>query len=233
MKMFVLSFFTVSMAQAMPHNTAVSEQVAQALRQPHSLALSTIKNMGSESFPLLQDLAFNDKWPMNTRWRSFMLLTMVQGKESLPLIKKALVSQTWYMRSAGLTALSSLDPQGAIKWAYKLLSADPALMVRMKAVEILQKDSSEKVTELFWEKVYSPDSLYRQQSLWIRTDLAALLLMRAPRQKDLKRWVGLLHDSDEKLQILASQALARLHKEPGRSQASVSDWRKQYPSKSL
>ncbi len=232
MKILISILIFPSFLLAAPHSTTVDDQVARALREPHTIAINRIKNVGSEGHSRLMQLAFSDKWPMKTRWKSFMLLTLSQGNQSLPVIKKALLDKVWYMRSAGLTALQSIEPQGAKKWAYKMLNSDPALMVRMKALEVLSHDRSEKVTELFWKKVYSADSLYREKSLWIREDLARLLL-RQPREKDLQRWVRMLHDSDKQLQGLASQALEKLHDRNLVETTSVSYWQEKYPSQNL
>ena len=87
--------------------------------------------------------------------------------------------------------------------------SDPALLVRMKALEILKDETGDKYKELFWKKVYSPDSLNGKKSLWIRNDIARIL-MQDPRKKDLKRWVRLLHEHDRRLQTIASKALSKI-----------------------
>ena len=200
-----------------------------ALRQPHPIALQQIEQLGKASHSVLEKLAFTEKYPMKTRWKAFMLLSISMGEQSIPMVKKALQSKTWFMRSAGLVALQSLDPQGAKKWAYRILNNDPALMVRMKAVEVLQQNPSEEVTELFWKKVYSADSLHRDKSLWIRSDLAQVLV-KDPRKKDLQRWVRLLHDEDKKLQVIASLALEKLHNNGPDSAHPVSFWQERFPA---
>ncbi len=232
MKTFFITFLIACSAHALPRNSVIGDQVAEALRQPHELAMQTIKTLGKQSYPMLEELAFNEKWPMKTRWKAFMLLTLPQGKAATVTIKKALLSKTWYMRSAGLTALETVDVHGAKKWAYQLLNADPALMVRMKALEVLRDERGEKVTELFWKKVYSEDSIHRDQSLWIRADLAKILAER-PREKDLKRWVRLLHDSDKKLRAMATLALGKLHTQVGVEKDSVTFWQEKYPNRNL
>lgn len=227
MKKTGIVFLLLPLILAAVSTESVEQSVAYALRAPHEMAVASIKQMGQPAVERLQQMAFSDKWPMKTRWKAFMVFTHVQGKQSTEAIKKALLSSTWYMRSAGLTALKSIDSLGAKKWAYKLLSTDPALMVRMKAVEILQETPDEKVTELFWKKINSQDSVHRQKSLWIRGDMARVL-MQQPRTKDLKRWLSLLHQTDKELQQIASIALSKLHKTPSSSN-SVSYWQRKYP----
>ena len=208
----------------------MSDDVAFALRQPHEISVQTIKNARNDkNLQTLERMAFNDKWPLKTRWKSFMILTEIKGAKSLSQIKRALLSKTWYMRSAGLTALKNIDPQAAKKWAYNKLNNDPALLVRTKALEILKNEKSEKVKELFWKKVYSADSLHRNKSLWIRGDLARILL-KEPRKKDLRRWVRLLHESDQELQTVASYALSKIKSDGSKNAENISYWQKKYPS---
>lgn len=225
--LFVL-LLTPSLMAAVPGKIS-DDNIALALRQPHEVAIQTIKNTSSQGLLTLQEMAFNDKWPMKTRWKSFMLLTQIKGKKSIPQIKKALLSKTWFMRSAGLTALKNIDSRAAKKWAYHKLDQDPALLVRMKALEILKDERGEKVKELFWKKIYSSDSRHRNKSLWIREDLARIL-MKKPRKKDLKRWVRLLHESDEGLQVVASFALNKMNSSGAANSEDISFWQKKYPS---
>ena len=228
MKLFILILWTPSLLFAVPHEISFEEKVFHSLRKPHQQAVDSVTELGSPSYEKLQEISFNDKFPMNTRWKSFMVMTQVAGMKSVPDIKKALLSTTWFMRSAGLTALSQLDGPSARKWALQKLDKDPSLMVRMKAFEILSAKSDEQVIELFWQKLYSKDSFHKNKSLWIREDLAHRLLER-PRQRDASRWIQVLHDSDPKLQVIASQALADLNKETSVGGKDVSYWQQKYP----
>ena len=223
----VLFFSQVSLAAV--KRTTFDSHILSTLNHSHEQAVQKVRRQGRRSLEQLRTIAFDQATPMKTRWKSFMVFTEVLGKESLPEIKKALLSKTWYMRSAGLTAMNSLDSHAARKWAYQKLGKDKALMVRMKALEILQNSMDTKVTELFWNKLYAKDSFHMNKSLWIREDLAKLLLKK-PRKKDLAKWVKLLHGEDLKLQGIASQALAKLNKVDPLSK-KVSYWQERFPQK--
>lgn len=209
------------------------ESLVGILRQPHQMAVQEIKALGPQAYVKLGEISFNSKWPMQTRWKAFMALTQAQGKKSINEIKKALTSTEWFMRSAGLTTLQKIDPIAVKKWAFQKLQQDPALLVRMKAVEVLAEDKSAKVVELFWRSLNSSQNLHKNKSLWIRGDIAKIL-SRQPRGKDLPRWVSLLHDPDNQLQLIASRAIGELKKGPAlEPNKAVSYWRQKYPKKSL
>lgn len=208
--------------------TAVDDvKVIESLRGPHEVAVNQVRAMGGSAIEKLKQVSFDNKLPIKTRWRAFMVFTDVAGVQSLPQVKQALVSDTWFMRSAGLLAMQKIDRQGAKKWAFKILSRDPALMVRMKALEVLEDDSSPKVRQLFWEKIYSQDSSYRNQSLFIRKDIAKILV-KDPKKMERDQWVKLLHEQDRDLQAIAGQALAKIFDNPERG-AEVSFWRAKFP----
>lgn len=228
MKTFLIVFLFGSPLFAAIPNSSVDEQIIYSLRNPHAIALQDLKTLGVKAQERLKEMAFNEKWPLKTRWKAFMVFTHVKGKKSFPFIKKAMVNSTWFMRSAGLTALQSIDPLASKKWAYKLLRDDKALMVRMKALEILKNERSEKITELFWSKIYSKDSVHRNQSLWIRGDIARILV-KQPRKKDLKRWVKLLHEKDGDLSQVATVALSKIHDNQNQEAGNVAFWQKRFP----
>jgi hypothetical protein len=223
----ILLVFSPSLFAAVK-NQSFNDKVLQILEKPHQEAVNQVKYQSPSSISMLKEIAFDEKQSMNIRWKSFMVLTEVEGLKSLNEIKKALTNSTWFMRSAGLTALSTLDKQGAKKWAYQKLHRDPALLVRMKALEILQSDMDESIVELFWNKLNAKDSFHLNKALWIREDIAQVLL-KSPRQKDLSKWVKLLYDKEKKFQIIASAALSRLHPNQNNSSQDLSFWQKKYP----
>lgn len=198
----------------------------------HNQLVQKVKNEGPLVVGVHKKRAFDSQLPMTQRWQSFMVYTQVRGKKSLPEIKRALTSKTWFMRSAGLMAMEKISIQSAKQWAYQKLMADPALMVRMKALEILQKSMDEKVITLFWSKLYASDSFHQNKSLWIRQDIAQQLAKK-PRKKDLKKWIKLLHEEKQDLQNVAAQALAKMNKVSHPQGQATSYWLKKYPSKKL
>lgn len=231
---FLFSFLVLT---SMSHAAVPRASTATSIKEfemDHALGVKSLKQKGAASHNQLRELAFDSGQPMKTRWKAFMLYTQVKQKASFPIIKKALLSKTWYMRSAGLTALQKIDRQAAKKWAYSKLNQDPALLVRMKAFEILKNDSDPKIKALFWKKLHSKENVHKNKSLWIRSDLAKAL-MKLSDANDSAKWARLLYDQDEKIRKVAALALGRIHrKDQSQSVLSLKDWQAKYPqSKTL
>lgn len=214
-------------------NNSLEVQVAESLRNTRFVAAEKIRVKGTRAKNILEEMAFDKNHSMNTRWKSFMVFVEVEKENSLPAITRALNDSTWFMRSAGLTALNSINQRLAHKWSYKILQKDPALMVRMKAFEILKDSKDSQVNNLFWRKIFSEDSQHKSKSLIIRGDMARALLQN-PKQEDRGRWIKLLHENDRELQMIATQALQILSPKDLKDKNEVSYWKQRYPeSKSL
>ncbi len=228
LQIFSCLFFSTALF-ATPNPQSVQPQIEGLLLNDFERAVTSVERYGEPAYEVLQALAFDDRLPMENRWKSLMVLTKLAGHKSLPVLEKALQDRHWFMRSAGLTAIGSVDKKKSVQWAYKKFKSDPALMVRMKAFELLRDKQNNSITELFWHKLNSADSFHQDKSLWIRQDIAYELLQRS-RKKDLKRWVDVLHGKDSKLQAIASQALSKLSGQTSLSvESHVSYWKKIYP----
>lgn len=225
LNLLVASFLAIGA----PHSGSRQQQdILQLLKQPHQKAASLVSPADASSAERLRTLAFDPKQPMEARWKAFMVLTSVRGKKALPSIKKALMSSTWFMRSAGLAAIEKMDHQSAKRWALQKLSSDPALMVRVKALQILKGSSDPKVIKVFWRKMYDKDSFHRRQSLWIRQELAKSLALK-PRSADLRRWTRLLHGSDVRVKEIAGSVVRKLSQDPSAKTATMGQLQKKYP----
>ena len=205
----------------------LEEEIFYSLRLPHNLAVENLSKWGKEVHDPLKGLAFNEKMPMRTRWKSFMVYIKLAGFESVPSVKQALEDNEWFMRNAGLTALEQIDSSLARKWAMEKLEKDPALMVRDKAVDILSKNLDSQVRDLFWKKLHSPDSFYNKRSLWIRRKLA-VPLMENLKKGEGSHWVRLLYGEDDELKQMAVFALSKINDHPTINK-DVSYWKDQYP----
>ena len=104
MKFFLVFFLLAPNLKAAIIKTRNQEKIFESLRLPHELAVQSIRQMPEMGLASLKEVAFSKHWPLKTRWKSFMVMTEIQGKKSVPEIKRALQSSTWFMRSAGLTA---------------------------------------------------------------------------------------------------------------------------------
>lgn len=230
MNFLIFIVWMYNSASAAVPQQKLDETIIYSLREPHRSAVQSLKNIGPQGLKRLKEIAFDERMPMKTRWNSFMALTQIEGVKSIGNIQQALSHETWFMRSAGLTALHNINTAKAKQWATRILKTDRALLVRMKAIEVLSDAKDESTTELFWEKLHANDSFHLNKSLWIREDITKLLL-RNPRKKDLKRWVHLLHDKEEKFQSMAAVALTKIAKvEEQPTEQDLSYWQKRYPA---
>ncbi|MCJ8277756.1 MAG: HEAT repeat domain-containing protein [Bdellovibrionales bacterium] len=205
----VLLLWPVMSWSAIPPQKQSQSTFERALQAPLKIAVAEIYKMGPKAYRKLNNMAFDSANNMNTRWKSFMVMTSIGKKKSLPEIDKALRDDQWYMRSAGLIAMSKVYRKKSLEWAQFLLKKDPALLVRLKAVEVLSAVPGNKYKKLFWSKLYSKENFHRKQSLWIREKLVSHLA-DYPQKSDLKLWKKALSDTDEKIQAQAVRALEKL-----------------------
>ena len=162
------------------------------------------------SYKELKAKAFSETEVMAVRWNSLMEMTRMKKHESVIDIKKALGSNTWYMRNAGLIALHSINPEMAFDVAKKQLD-DPALVVRSAAVDVLSKSKNKvaEVRELLWKELYSKKNKVKTKSLWIRPQISQYLAVN-PQASERERFLALADEKDEEVRTHAEKALQTL-----------------------
>ncbi|WP_413560541.1 HEAT repeat domain-containing protein [Bdellovibrio sp. HCB209] len=153
-------------------------------------------------------LAFNEKQPMNVRWKALMGAAESKKLEATADLLKAGKANEWFMRNAALVALSEVNPIQAQKLAQTLIK-DKALVVRSAAVEILGKEMSEETRELMWEELNKDYNFKNKQSLWIRYQIVEQLAKK-PMDRETKTFAGLLTDADARVQLPAVRGLQKL-----------------------
>lgn len=235
MKILILSMLSslVFAAPIKSKNQQIDDQVeyeiAQALRLPRIFAAEKLQPIKERASIRLEEFAFGEKWPLKTRWKAFMVLMKLKGQSGLGIAERAFNDSTWFMRSAALTAVQEIDLAKAKVWAYKSFSKDKALLVRMKALEVLKGSRNQKIRKLMWHKMFTKDNLKGNKSLWIRSDIARELV-KNPKNSEITQWKKLLHGKDKELQVLATQALSQLRPKYAPGGADVSYWREKFPS---
>ena len=164
------------------------------------------------------------------RWKAFMVMVKIGKEKSLPEVKKALQSREWFMRSAGLLALESLDSKASVVWAKKLFLKDKAMMVRAQAIDILRNNPSKELRSLMWKKLYSKENYHRKKSLWIRKKILSFLADYGD-TSELQRFKKTLYDRDPRLHSVAMNGLERITGKkaaPGlTAKAQLAFWKKQ------
>jgi len=167
----------------------------------------------AETYKELRIKAFSDTQDMSVRWNSLMKMTKMKKIESVIDLKKALNSNTWYMRNAGLIALDSINPEMAYEVAKKQLE-DPALVVRSAAVDILAKNKKKmaEVRELLWKEIHSKKNKNKAKSLWIRPQIGQYLAIE-PQANEREKFLTLADEKDEEVRQIAEKALQKLAKD--------------------
>jgi HEAT repeat protein len=100
-----------------------------------------------------------------------MQMVKIKKAESIADVKRALKSNQWFMRNAGLIALNSINPDLAFDEAKKQLD-DPALVVRSAAVDLLSKHKSQEkgaeVRELLWKELHAKRNKVKSKKYLMR-----------------------------------------------------------------
>ena len=167
--------FLVSSLCAAPSSFLVQEDVIkEALKLP-LLARSSVLKEKKGAFRTLKKLAFQDKTPLEIRWKALMSLSLLFPQKSQSLLKKASRDKRWFMRNAGLMGLTYSHSESARKEALRLLK-DPSLIVRTAAVKVLKRHGQPlKDAPYLWEALYSPQNFRGGKSLWIRQHIVDVL----------------------------------------------------------
>lgn len=197
---------------AIPKNLPV-DSLQSSLNTNPSKRLKALRSEGKEGIRKLHSVAFDDKYPFETRWRALTTLARIAGAECLPDLEKAIQSSDWFMRDAGIKSLEKIDALQARRWARFLLS-DPALIVRTTAVGVLRRTRDIESRSLLWEKLYSAQNFRGSQSLWIRRHIVETLAEFAKKSgtqnDDIQKFKKVLKDRDDSLHAPARMALAKL-----------------------
>lgn len=184
------------------------ELTVMALRLPLQNRLQALKSRGEVARQSLERLAMDQKQDLQTRWRSITALGRLYPIESKSTLEEAVRSDHWYLRNAGILALSHGPRDMAIQWAKKLLD-DPALVVRTAAVQTLEAVRGVEAENLLWQKLNANENFHNGKSLWVRKHIARLLSHFAKPGQEGK-FIAILKDQDERLHPYAVQALKKM-----------------------
>ena len=156
----------------------------------------------------LAAIAFNQNLTVKTRWRALMALAITQEEKSLVHLENAVKSRDWFMRNAGLIAMSQIAPEMALSWARRMIR-DPALVVRTTAVIVFQKRGKATDIDLLWSELDNKINFKRGESLWIRHHIVRTLGTLSP-PSDISKFIPLLDDADQRVRKASIIALETL-----------------------
>lgn len=149
--------------------------------------------------------AFDSNLPMEQRWDSFHDHIKKNPKDSLRMAKKAVRSQDWFLREAGLKTYMVIDGKQAKQIARELLEKDSSLLVRTSALKALKILKDKESKPLLLKSLNDPRNFRKKQSLWIRPQIvSALLELKLLNSSDLE---NLKSDKDPQIAKMAKAAL--------------------------
>jgi len=196
------------MAHAAPHPSFPDNVTKDTLRTLVATAERSedVKKLGPVGYKQLREIMLSENESVQHRWNATLVLAQIGGADSLPDIEKTLHDSAWFMRSAGLLAVSLVDRQRGFSAAKNLMSNDPALLVRAAALEVLAQDK--KIDRAYlWKELYNPRNFNRGQGLPIRESILKVLAQNVQKSEAAK-FQALLGETDGGVRQLAQNGLS-------------------------
>lgn len=177
------------------------------LKLPREKKIQSLKKMPWAT-RFMAEKSFDKRLHMAERWQ--LMITLGGLDPQNKAIERALRHKDWFMRNAGLLALSYGSRKRAIEWSRKLLD-DPALVVRGAAVKVIRDLKAKEMEALLWSKLRSKENFRSGEGLWIRKNIVETLGDFAYPGQEV-RFIELLHDQDTRVHVAAMGALEKLTK---------------------
>ncbi len=167
--------------------------------------LMTIKAMGPVGYRELRTLMQTEERPMAERWSAIIALAKIGREDSIQDLLWTQKHTTWYVRSAGLLALSLVEKDRGEARAKKIMSRDPALLVRATALQVLSQ-STNMDRDFLWKELYNPMNFHHGKSLSLRESILKVL-SENPQKSEAEKFSILRNEKDKTLSALAQRAL--------------------------
>ncbi len=165
------------------------------------------KRFGSNAVETLMKIAGDRKLEDSDRYIALMAGARLGGSATAETIATFLKDRAWMMRSAALRTLAAFDAKDLGAQTLPLLK-DPALVVRMEAVDTVKKLQPEGSVEALLEVVASDENYFHGKAQWVpQRALVALMEMKASRSIAPKLAPLLKRESDPDLQKTAISTL--------------------------
>ena len=198
--------------------------VRMALNRPHEERNRSLQKM-PWAVSLMEEIAFDQQVQITERWRSLVSLGRLEPQSKA--LEKAVQHKDWFMRNAGLLALSYGPRKRALRWSRKLLD-DPALVVRSAAVKVIRDLKAKEMESVLWSKLRSKENFKSGEGLWIRKNIVETLGDFSYPGQEVK-FIQLLHDKDARVHGAAISALEKITKTPSKG-GSLAQQRKAWLS---
>jgi HEAT repeat protein len=152
--------------------SALYSQIENDLtEQRHSQDFSELLNqwenqLGKKAIPPLLSIAQNSEKTDTSRYIAIMGAAKLGGESILPQIAEISEDSSWMVRNAVLQALRMIGNAESGKIALKL-SKDPALVVRLEAIQTLGLLQPEGTKETLLEAILDLSNYHRGKALWV------------------------------------------------------------------
>lgn len=165
------------------------------------------KRFGATAVETLLKIAGDRKLEDADRYIALMAGARLGGSATGEAVATFLKDRAWMMRSAALRTLAAFDAKNLGAQTLPLLK-DPALVVRMEAVDTVKKLQPEGSIDALLEVVASEDNYVHGKAQWVpQRALVALMEMKASRSIAPKIAPLLKRESDPDLQSTAISTL--------------------------
>ncbi len=118
--------------------------------------------MGGKAVPGLIEVMKSGKFPDKNRWMATFLLGQIMGEKSAPFISKFVMHPHWVMRMAGLKTLLALKQRDYAP-LYAGALQDESFIVRLQALENIQKMNITKQAPHVWAMLYDKRNYYQSK----------------------------------------------------------------------
>lgn len=131
--------------------------------------------LGGKSVPALIEVMKSSKYPDKTRWMATFLLGQIMGDKAAPFIAKFVMHPHWVMRMAGLKTLLALK-QDAYASLYVGALKDESFIVRLQALENIQKLKLDKYAPYVWAMLYDKRNYYQNKKGHKRSNIVKSII---------------------------------------------------------
>lgn len=170
--------------------------------------VANLSALDNRSFEDLSKIAFEKENSYEVRWTALQNMSASYPGKAEELLLKAAGESEWYMKNAALMGLQQMNSKRANEVARKLI-ADPALVVRSMAVNILSQENTPEIRKLFWAELKKKYNFKRNQSLWVRYQILEFLAER-PIKSEREKFLELVNEKDKKIQTIAKNGIIRI-----------------------
>ncbi len=122
-----------------------------------------VLSMGGNSVSTLIEVMKSDKYPDRNRWVATFLMARIMGEKSSDFLVKFTQHPNWVMRVASLKALLALKETRFEKKYIDNLK-DDALLVRLQALENINKLGLSNSAPYVWSMLYDHNNYYQDKN---------------------------------------------------------------------